>query len=70
MLYLVVKTLHQFDQRKDEVKITLQNVMKAKTGVEIYIYIYIYCFFNLGARWGGWFIPWPRDPVPIVQEVG
>ena len=35
----------------------------------------LYCFFNLGARWGGWSTPWPlypweRDMIPIVQEAG
>ena len=28
----------------------------------------LYCFFNFGARWGGW--SRERDPAPIVQEAG
>jgi hypothetical protein len=42
-------------------------------GVEVLLY----SFFNLGARWGGWFTPRPgrftlgeRNPVPIVQHNG
>jgi hypothetical protein len=36
----------------------------------------LYCFFNIGAKWGGWSTSHPgrvtpgKDPVPTVQEAG
>jgi len=50
------------------VKITIEQDMKAQMGVEVQLY----SFFNLGARWGGWSTPSPgrftpgNDMVPIL----
>ena len=55
--------------QKVKIKITLEKVIKARKGLEVYLY----SFFNLGSRWG-WVVnstprplyPWEKDPVPIA----
>jgi len=43
-----------------KVKLTLEEAMKAQTGVEKYLY----SFFNICARWGRWSTPRPGRFTP------
>ena len=53
---------------KVKVNFTLEQATKFHRGVEVQLY----CFFNLGARWGGWSSAHPdrftpgKELVPIV----